>query len=461
MTTHDSSVERNRLWTRLGDAVRAHGAPLPTPLMVVDLDAFDANADDLVRRAAGTPIRVASKSVRVPDLLRRVLARPASTGSWPTRWPRRSGWRCRASATTSSSLPDGRPGCAGPAGGLADRGRARDAHGRRRGPPGRGRLGARLARRTGPGRHRRRRRAADGRAARRPQALAAIRRRRRGAAGPGDPGPPRLPPGRRDDLRGQVAGVQDAVPSQRARSAVVRRIKALSMTQLEVRRREVRDALRAARRGAGVLERRRLRLGRGHRRRRRGHRGGRRLRAPRPDALRPLPVLRPAPGGVLRPPGDPAALAAGGHGARRRAHRLRAERQGPRATPWAPAGLHLTGPRGRRRGADPAHRPPGRAASPSATWCGSGTRSPASPSSTSAPCSCCRDARFVEEVRSYRGHGSPSDRRRPRRRARPLPPATLGAGRLVCVDGPAGSGKTTLGGEVAARLGAPLVHTTT
>jgi D-serine deaminase-like pyridoxal phosphate-dependent protein len=45
---------------------------------------------------------------------------------------------------------------------------------------------------------------------------------------------------------GQVAGVQDDVPSQRAKSAVVRRIKSLSMTQLEVRRREVADALQAA-----------------------------------------------------------------------------------------------------------------------------------------------------------------------------------------------------------------------
>jgi hypothetical protein len=36
---------------------------------------------------------------------------------------------------------------------------------------------------------------------------------------------------------------------------------------------------------------------------------------------------------------------------------------------------------------------------------------------------------------------------------------TLGAGRLVCVDGPAGSGKTTLGRELAAATGAPLVHT--
>jgi D-serine deaminase-like pyridoxal phosphate-dependent protein len=46
----------------------------------VDLDAFDANADDLVRRAGGTPIRVASKSVRVPALLSRVLAREGFHG---------------------------------------------------------------------------------------------------------------------------------------------------------------------------------------------------------------------------------------------------------------------------------------------------------------------------------------------------------------------------------------------
>lgn len=33
-------------------------------------------------------------------------------------------------------------------------------------------------------------------------------------------------------------------------------------------------------------------------------------------------------------------------------------------------------------------------------------------------------------------------------------PPTLGSGRLICVDGPAGSGKTTL----ATQLGAPVVH---
>jgi D-serine deaminase-like pyridoxal phosphate-dependent protein len=53
---------------------------LQAPFAVVDLDAFDANAADLVRRAAGTPIRVASKSVRCRSLLSRALARPGFAG---------------------------------------------------------------------------------------------------------------------------------------------------------------------------------------------------------------------------------------------------------------------------------------------------------------------------------------------------------------------------------------------
>ena len=53
---------------------------LPAPLAVVDLDALDANATDLVRRAAGTPIRVASKSVRVRHVLERVLDRGGFAG---------------------------------------------------------------------------------------------------------------------------------------------------------------------------------------------------------------------------------------------------------------------------------------------------------------------------------------------------------------------------------------------
>jgi D-serine deaminase-like pyridoxal phosphate-dependent protein len=53
---------------------------LDAPLAVVDLDAFDHNADDLVRRAAGRTIRVASKSVRCRFLLERVLRRPGFGG---------------------------------------------------------------------------------------------------------------------------------------------------------------------------------------------------------------------------------------------------------------------------------------------------------------------------------------------------------------------------------------------
>ncbi|MFC7501686.1 alanine racemase, partial [Nocardioides sp. GCM10030258] len=71
---HHTSVARNRLAARLATAVRAWPDPLSTPTFVVDLDAFDTNAADLVRRAGGTPIRVASKSLRVPALITRALA---------------------------------------------------------------------------------------------------------------------------------------------------------------------------------------------------------------------------------------------------------------------------------------------------------------------------------------------------------------------------------------------------
>jgi D-serine deaminase-like pyridoxal phosphate-dependent protein len=53
---------------------------LEAPLAIVDLDAFDRNADDLARRADGRPIRVASKSVRCRHLLERVLRRDGFAG---------------------------------------------------------------------------------------------------------------------------------------------------------------------------------------------------------------------------------------------------------------------------------------------------------------------------------------------------------------------------------------------
>jgi D-serine deaminase-like pyridoxal phosphate-dependent protein len=65
---------------RLRERLDAATAELDPPLAVLDLDALDANAGDLVRRAAGKPVRVASKSVRNREVLRRVLARPGFSG---------------------------------------------------------------------------------------------------------------------------------------------------------------------------------------------------------------------------------------------------------------------------------------------------------------------------------------------------------------------------------------------
>ncbi|MBX9245430.1 alanine racemase, partial [Actinotalea ferrariae] len=49
-------------------------AHLPAPLAVVDLTAFEANAAELLRRASGRPVRLATKSVRVPALVERAVA---------------------------------------------------------------------------------------------------------------------------------------------------------------------------------------------------------------------------------------------------------------------------------------------------------------------------------------------------------------------------------------------------
>jgi D-serine deaminase-like pyridoxal phosphate-dependent protein len=59
------------------DAATAQFEP---PFAVVDLEAFRANAADLVRRARGKPIRVASKSVRCRTLLEKVLATDGFAG---------------------------------------------------------------------------------------------------------------------------------------------------------------------------------------------------------------------------------------------------------------------------------------------------------------------------------------------------------------------------------------------
>lgn len=53
--------------------LHAATADLDPPLAALDLAALDANADDLVRRANGVAVRVASKSVRCRAVLERVL----------------------------------------------------------------------------------------------------------------------------------------------------------------------------------------------------------------------------------------------------------------------------------------------------------------------------------------------------------------------------------------------------
>lgn len=62
------------------DALTAATAELDPPLAALDLAALDRNALDLERRAAGTPIRVAAKSVRCRWVLDRVLARAGTVG---------------------------------------------------------------------------------------------------------------------------------------------------------------------------------------------------------------------------------------------------------------------------------------------------------------------------------------------------------------------------------------------
>jgi D-serine deaminase-like pyridoxal phosphate-dependent protein len=55
-------------------------AGLDPPLALVDADAFDRNAAALTRRAAGRPIRVASKSLRCRHLIERALGTPGYRG---------------------------------------------------------------------------------------------------------------------------------------------------------------------------------------------------------------------------------------------------------------------------------------------------------------------------------------------------------------------------------------------
>ncbi len=61
-------------------ALERASAELDPPFAVVDLAAFHANAQDLLRRAGGVPVRLASKSVRCRALTTATLALPGFAG---------------------------------------------------------------------------------------------------------------------------------------------------------------------------------------------------------------------------------------------------------------------------------------------------------------------------------------------------------------------------------------------
>jgi D-serine deaminase-like pyridoxal phosphate-dependent protein len=240
----DRLVDRNRLWSRLDAAVAGLPEPPSTPIAVVDLDAFDANADDLVRRAGGKAIRVASKSLRVPALLERALAHDGVAGVLAytvaeALWLHETGISddivvayptvdvASLRRLTSS------PSAAAAITLMVDDPAHLDVVDSTRSSPA---VPVRVALDVDAG----------------------LR------FGGQHVGPKRSPLFDTDHVvamarrvvdregfrlvgvmtyEGQVAGVQDAVPDQRARSRVVRHLKKASMAQLEVRRREIAEAL--------------------------------------------------------------------------------------------------------------------------------------------------------------------------------------------------------------------------
>jgi D-serine deaminase-like pyridoxal phosphate-dependent protein len=403
-----SSLERNRLWSRLQQAVSAHGSPLATPLMVVDLDAFDANADDLVRRARGLPIRVASKSVRIPALLRRALAHDGVQGVLAytlaeALWLEQEGvsddlvvaYPTVDRAALASLVAS--PAAAGHVTLMVDSTAHLDV-------------------------------IDSVRSSHAVQVRIAIDVDAGLWVGGQHVGPKRSPlhdasavvalartitdrPGFRlvgvMTYEGQVAGVADDVPTQRAKSAVVRRLKALSLTQLESRRAEIAAGLRdvvdlefwnaggsgsvqdtaadpvvtevAA--GSGLLVPTLFDHYRSF--------------EPRPASFVGLPVTR-RPSATIATVHGGGLVASGPTGADRL------------PTPWAPAGLHLTG----LEGAGEVQTPlPGRAAAlleiGDLVWFRHAkSGEPFEHANTVQLLSGAgSDARFVEEALTYRGHG--------------------------------------------------------
>ncbi|HSF36232.1 MAG TPA: amino acid deaminase/aldolase [Nocardioides sp.] len=240
----DRLVDRNRLWSRLDTAVAGLPEPPSTPIAVVDLDAFDANADDLVRRAGGKPIRVASKSLRVPALLERALAHDGFSGVLAytlaeALWLHETGV-CDDIVVAYPTVDvaalrrlTSSPSAAAAVTLMVDDPAHLDVVDSTRSSPAvpiRVALDVDAGLRFG-GQH--------------------VGPKRSPLFDTADVVATARQVVDRDGFRlvgvmtyeGQVAGVQDAVPDQRARSRVVRRLKQASMAQLLVRRREIAEAL--------------------------------------------------------------------------------------------------------------------------------------------------------------------------------------------------------------------------
>jgi D-serine deaminase-like pyridoxal phosphate-dependent protein len=214
-----------------------------TPMVVVDLDAFDANAADLARRAGGKPVRVASKSLRIPALVGRALEAPGFAGVLAYSL-REALWLCRQG--TTNNLVMGYP--------TVDRGALRDLL---TDDDARDRITLMV---DDPA-HLSLVEACTGSVAGVRVAIDIDAGLRMGRS---HVGPKRSPLHDTAEVvsfaqevvdrgfslvgvmtyEGQVAGVPDAVPHQRARSLVVRKLKSASLAQLEERRAEIALALR-------------------------------------------------------------------------------------------------------------------------------------------------------------------------------------------------------------------------
>ena len=240
-----AQIARHRLHARLNGAVDALPEPPSTPTYIVDLESFDANAADLARRANGTPVRVATKSLRVPALIARALSSPGFSGALAYSL-REALWLCEhgigddiVMGYPTADLPALHRLTASPTAlravtlmvddeshlDLVDLVRAPGAD------PVRVAIDVDAGLRVGPARLGPRRSplydAAD---------VVGLARRIED----------------RDGFRlvgvmtyeGQVAGVPDQVPRRRVRSSAVRRVKSASVGQLAARRAEIASALR-------------------------------------------------------------------------------------------------------------------------------------------------------------------------------------------------------------------------